>query len=362
MDAIFKQTRLQLITAARTGPVEHHESSERLDDRWNRIFGLACRPFAHRSRIDVLCLVRSKSAAAALVDSLPPDAASRVKFVFGSLNDPEACQRAGRQRPCWLPHRVVSERIGRRALQRKCGGHANAAPSGQSIWMPPLCPGELDVGVRNLSSAEENFLDEGCPLDPAPQHRDPYAFSKIVQEQICWKARTDWNLPLVVVRPGMIYGPGRDFLSARVGLKVGPLMVRLGGSQRLPYTFVDNCAEAVMLAGTQEGIEGESFNIVDDDLPTGRELIRERRRHGARFRQSWCPCGPSADGPLLHGLCEVFRRPASVNTHAVSRGGPVEFASILQRESQRPAELDMPDFSFGRAAADVGIPAALDAR
>ena len=33
----------------------------------------------------------------------------------------------------------------------------------------------------------------------------------------------------------------------------------------------------------QDGIEGESFNIVDDEPPTGRELIGERRRHGARL-------------------------------------------------------------------------------
>ena len=44
---------------------------------------------------------------------------------------------------------------------------------------------------------------------------------------------------------------------ARVGLRVGKWLVRMGGGQILPYTYVDNCARAVCLAATVTGIEGE---------------------------------------------------------------------------------------------------------
>ena len=231
---------------------------------------------------EVHCLVRSKSAAAALVSSLPSDAASRVKFVFGSLNDAGVCQALAASAP--VGYHIASS----------LSGSAAALFSANVVATRTLLRAVRASGCRRVvlvssmavygtyQLPKHTVLDEGCPLDPTPQQRDPYAFSKIVQEQVCWNAREEWNLPLVVIRPGMIYGPGRDFLSARVGLKVGPLMVRLGGSQPLPYTYVDNCAEAVVLGGTQDGIEGESFNIVDDELPTGRTLIRERRKHGAR--------------------------------------------------------------------------------
>ncbi len=233
--------------------------------------------------IDVHCLVRSKRAAAALAGSLPSDAALRVKFVFGSLNDPEVCHALAASAP--IGFHIASS----------LSGSAAALFSANVVATRTLLQAVRASGCRRfvlVSSMavygtyqlpKRAVLDEACPLDPMPQQRDPYAFSKIVQEQVCWTARADWDLPLVVVRPGIIYGPGRDVLSARVGLKVGPLMVRLGGSQRLPYTFVDNCAEAVVLAGTQEGIDGEAFNIVDDELPTGRELLREHRKHGARL-------------------------------------------------------------------------------
>ena len=239
--------------------------------------------FLTEREIDVHCLVRSKGAAAALTRSLSPDAASRVTFVFGSLNDAAACEALAASAP--IGYHIASS----------LSGSAAALFSANVIATRTLLQAVRASGCRRfvlVSSMSvygtyelpgNTVLDEKCPLDPKPQDRDPYAFSKIVQEQICWAARTEWNLPLVVVRPGIIYGPGRDVLSARVGLKVGSLMVRLGGSQQLPYTFVDNCAEAVVLAGLQEGIDGEAFNIVDDDLPTGRELMRERRRHGARL-------------------------------------------------------------------------------
>jgi nucleoside-diphosphate-sugar epimerase len=58
----------------------------------------------------------------------------------------------------------------------------------------------------------------------------------------------------------------------------------MGGHQRLPYTYVDNCADALVRAATVAGIDGESFNIVDDELPTGAQLIRERRRRVGPIR------------------------------------------------------------------------------
>jgi nucleoside-diphosphate-sugar epimerase len=107
--------------------------------------------------------------------------------------------------------------------------------------------------------------------------RDSYTYSKIAEEKVAWEAYRE-GLPLVVVRPGVIYGPGRGCLSSRVGLRLGKLMARMGGDQALPYTFVDNCAGAIELTGRTPGVEGEAFNVIDDELPTGRDLLSRYRR------------------------------------------------------------------------------------
>jgi nucleoside-diphosphate-sugar epimerase len=63
----------------------------------------------------------------------------------------------------------------------------------------------------------------------------------------------------------------------------------LGGANQIPLTYVDNCAEAIVLAGLKPGVDGEVFNVVDNDLPTSREFLRMYKRHGKPFRSVYVP-------------------------------------------------------------------------
>jgi len=132
-------------------------------------------------------------------------------------------------------------------------------------------------GTAHLSPGDT--LDERSPLDPQPHRRDAYAYSKIAQEKVAWEAARDRGLPLVVIRPGVIYGPGREVLVTRVGLMLGNLLIRMGGNSPLPFTYVTNCADALYLAAITPGIDGHAFNIVDDDPPTGNEIVSQYRKH-----------------------------------------------------------------------------------
>jgi len=142
-------------------------------------------------------------------------------------------------------------------------------------------------GTRSLKNW--GTLTEETPIDPHPERRDAYTFSKIRQEAIAWEAHETQGLPLVVIRPGVLYGPGRSLLTSRVGLALGPLFLRMGGGEPLPYTFVENCADAIVRAGLTPGIDGEVFNVVDDQLPTGKRILNLLREHGTRVRALWIP-------------------------------------------------------------------------
>jgi nucleoside-diphosphate-sugar epimerase len=83
---------------------------------------------------------------------------------------------------------------------------------------------------------------------------------------------------LVVIRPGVIYGPGRDPLSSRVGLNVGRLLLKMGGRQLLPYVHVEDCAAGIALAVTTPGIEGEAFNLLDEELMKAGTFLKQYRR------------------------------------------------------------------------------------
>jgi nucleoside-diphosphate-sugar epimerase len=136
----------------------------------------------------------------------------------------------------------------------------------------------------NLTLERGALLDETCPLEDASQERfDAYGFGKLKQEQLVREYGQTRNLQYVIVRPGAVFGPGKRSLTGRVGIDTFGFFVNLGGSNQLPLTYVDNCAEAIVLAGLTPGIERETFNIVDDDLPTGSEFLRAYRQRVGSF-------------------------------------------------------------------------------
>jgi nucleoside-diphosphate-sugar epimerase len=140
-------------------------------------------------------------------------------------------------------------------------------------------------GVMGASQLpRSSVVDESVQMDPHPERRDPYSFAKHRQEALAWKYRRESGLPLVVVRPGPIFGPGQAILGGRVGLSLFGLFLHLGGGNVIPLTYVENCADAVIQAGLVPDIEGEVFCIVDDDSPTSRQLLKRYRRRVAPIR------------------------------------------------------------------------------
>jgi nucleoside-diphosphate-sugar epimerase len=131
----------------------------------------------------------------------------------------------------------------------------------------------------NLRLKRGSLLDESCSLENAPQARfDAYGFGKLKQEQLVREYGAKHKLPYVILRPGYVFGPGKRELNGRVGIDTFGFFLQVSGSSVLPLTFVDNCAEAIVLAGLQPDIDGETFNVVDDDLLTGREFLNAYKR------------------------------------------------------------------------------------
>jgi nucleoside-diphosphate-sugar epimerase len=154
----------------------------------------------------------------------------------------------------------------------------------------------------NLTLKPGALLDETSPLEDAPQERyDAYGFGKLKQEQLVKEYGERHKLPYVIVRPGAVFGPGKEELTGRVGIDTFGFFIHLGGSNCLPLTFVDNCAEAIVLAGLTSGVDGEIFNIVDDELLTSRDFLRAYRKKTGRF-------SVSLPYPLTYGLCVLWEK------------------------------------------------------
>src|SRR5690348_979948 len=121
-------------------------------------------------------------------------------------------------------------------------------------------------------------LDETSPVERNAFERDEYAHTKLVQERLVrdHAVRSGWDY--TVLRPGGIYG--RDNLwTARLGVRAGGrVWLRTGAWARLPLTYVENCAEAIVLAAETEAASAQTLNVVDDDMPTQRNYAALLRR------------------------------------------------------------------------------------
>jgi nucleoside-diphosphate-sugar epimerase len=146
-------------------------------------------------------------------------------------------------------------------------------------------------------------LDENSPLEDAPQERyDAYAFGKLKQEELVREYGATRMLPYVILRPGTVYGPGKKDLSGRLGINTFGFFIHLGGSNLLPLTYVDNCADAIVLAGLVPGADSETFNVVDDELLTSKEFLRAYKQRVGPFFSLTVPY------PLAYALCALWEK------------------------------------------------------
>ncbi len=162
-------------------------------------------------------------------------------------------------------------------------------------------------GVAGLPRG--HVVDEDTPLEPHPERRDLYSQAKLRQEKLFREYQARSGFPLVVVRPGVIYGPRGSRFSARVGLEMFGVFLHLGGDNVLPLTYVDNCADAIALAGQSPAADGHTYNVVDDDLPTCAAYLRRYRAEVKPVRAVRVPY------PAMRALSTLVQR-----YHAFSKG------------------------------------------
>jgi 2-alkyl-3-oxoalkanoate reductase len=118
-------------------------------------------------------------------------------------------------------------------------------------------------------------IDENSPIEANPQELDEYAQTKLIQESLVRDFEKAHQAPVTILRPGMVYG--RDYLwNACLGAELtDTLWLKIGSQAEMPVTYVENCAEAIVLAAEQPQAIGQTINIVDDDRPTQRVFAKK---------------------------------------------------------------------------------------
>ncbi|HEU5397532.1 MAG TPA: NAD-dependent epimerase/dehydratase family protein [Verrucomicrobiae bacterium] len=249
------------------------------------------------------CFVRPSSSLVRLVEVREKFPHATVETVAGDLLSRDDCRRAARDVS-------VVYHLAAGFEKSFAGAFMNSALATRNLIDAFLADGKPKRFVNvssfavysNLRMKRGAVLDETCPLEDAPQERyDAYGFGKLKQEEIVREYGAQHGLPYVILRPGAVFGPGKKDLSGRVGINTFGFFIHLGGKNQLPLTFVDNCADAIVLAGLKPGIDGEIFNVVDDEPLTSRELLAARKNAGKLF-------SIRLPYPLAYGACVLWEK------------------------------------------------------
>jgi nucleoside-diphosphate-sugar epimerase len=227
------------------------------------------------------CFVRPSSDLRKLEKTLSQfDAGKNVELVTGDLLSRDDCAKAAEGVSLMYHLAAGMEKSFAGAFMNSALTTRNLIDAFLEVGRPKRFVNVSSFAVySNLNMKRGAPLDEASPLEDAPQERfSGYCFGKLKQEQLVKQYAVEHKLPYVIMRPGYVFGPGKRELSGRVGINSFGSFVHLGGSNELPLTFVDNCAEAIVLAGLKPDVDGEIFNIVDNELLTSQAFLRAYKK------------------------------------------------------------------------------------
>lgn len=151
----------------------------------------------------------------------------------------------------------------------------------------------------------------GCEKSPIVPE-DYYQFTKYEGEKVV-QEYVGKGLDAVTLRPTAIYGPGdpeRFLFLFRLAKRGSFLMFGNGGTYYHPV-YIDNLVDAFELAGSKDGIAGETYIIADERYYTIYDLVREvGKALGVDVRIRHLPFWPLWSAALL---CEFVCKPLRVS-------------------------------------------------
>jgi nucleoside-diphosphate-sugar epimerase len=145
-----------------------------------------------------------------------------------------------------------------------------------------VCRAALEAGVRriiHISSWTVYGMDLGMPAHEefgfAP-FQEPYAVTKAAGDRLVQRMIVREKLPAVIIRPGTFFGPGDRLHFSRMADRVrnGTGIIVGSGRNALPFVYVTDVVQGLMLATEVPDAVGQAYNITNDQPLTQEEFLR----------------------------------------------------------------------------------------
>jgi nucleoside-diphosphate-sugar epimerase len=130
------------------------------------------------------------------------------------------------------------------------------------------------VIVYGLDAPRGGVVGEWTALPEKIDRWAHYLRAKLEAEKLAFELHRRADLPVTVLRLGILYGPGGARSIGKGLAQFGPIRLSIGsGRNVLPYTHVDNAVDALLLAAITPAAVGQAYNIVDEPQVTVRDAI-----------------------------------------------------------------------------------------
>lgn len=198
------------------------------------------------------------------------------------------------------------------------------------------------IGISSL--AVLGMKDHYGTKETAPYEStgDAYCDSKIESEKLMLEFGKKYNLPVTILRPGFIYGPGDNQLLPRIldTLKKGKFAFIGRGDKILNIVYIENLIEAIILAAGTDRAIGQVYNITDG-------AVVDRRKFINTIADIWGVPRPHREIPiwLAKALTPIFE---NVNRFTGSKRPP-----LLNRARMKFMALNL-HFDISKAKEELG--------
>lgn len=207
------------------------------------------------------------------VRRLPQQPQEGVEYAHGDLGDPVAVETAVKgaeivihcgaaMKGGWAEHKVATV-TGTQNVLDACKAHGVK----QLVHISSMSVFDW------AGSSDAAPVDETVNLEPRAEERGAYTRAKLEAEQLVSAAATV-GLPVVILRPGQIFGGGINLITGAVARNVGGRWLVLGdGKLELPLVYLDDLVDAVMLSIERKVTKGEVIQIVDPAALTQDDVL-----------------------------------------------------------------------------------------
>lgn len=145
-----------------------------------------------------------------------------------------------------------------------------------------VCRAAMAAGVSrivHISSWTVYGMNIGRPARedfPLRPFYEPYAVTKTEGDRLVQRLIAEEHLPAVILRPGTFFGPGDRLHFARMADRVrnGTGIVVGRGDNALPFCYVTDVVQGLMLAAEHPDAVGRAFNITNDEPITQEGMLR----------------------------------------------------------------------------------------